>query len=188
MRCKKLSNGLILAVVEGDITRLKVDAIVNAANSLLIMGGGVAGAIKRRGGEEIEREALKYAPVPVGKAVATTAGRLPAKYVIHAPTMPRPAMRIPLDNAVKATIAALEEAERLGVKSIAFPAMGAGVGGLSVREVASAMAEVVRKHSSKSLTTVIFVAYGQKAYEDMLRGVEEALGPLDECPITIEVV
>lgn len=71
-----------ISVITGDITRLEVDAIVNPANSMLIMGGGVAGAIKRVGGKEIEDEALKYAPVPVGKAIATKAGKLKAKYVI----------------------------------------------------------------------------------------------------------
>ncbi len=175
-RCWRLGNGITLVVDEGDITRARVDAIVNAANSLLIMGGGVAGAILRAGGRIIEEEARKHAPVPVGKAVATTAGRLPAKYVIHAPTMPRPAMRIPLENAVKATKAALEEAERIGASSIAFPAMGAGVGGLKVRDVAREMARVVAEHKPTSIREVHFIAYGERAYREMLEGVAEALG------------
>ncbi len=175
-RCWRLGNGVTLIVDEGDITRARVDAIVNAANSLLIMGGGVAGAILRAGGRIIEDEARKHAPVPVGKAVATTAGRLPAKYVIHAPTMPRPAMRIPLENAVKATRAALEEAERIGASSIAFPAMGAGVGGLRVRDVAREMARVVAEHKPGSIREVHFIAYGDRAYREMLEGVAEALG------------
>ncbi len=175
-KCWSLKNGLTLIVDEGDITKASVDAIVNAANSLLIMGGGVAGAIKRAGGVEIEREALRYAPIPVGKAIATTAGRLPAKYVIHAPTMPQPAMRIPLENAAKATKAALEEAERIGVESIAFPAMGAGVGGLSVREVAREMARIVSNHNPGKLRVVYLIAYGVNAYNEMIAGVREALG------------
>ncbi|MCE4601393.1 MAG: macro domain-containing protein [Desulfurococcales archaeon] len=175
-RCWSLPNGITLIVEEGDITRARVDAIVNAANSLLIMGGGVAGAIKRTGGRIIEEEARRHAPIPVGSAIATTAGRLPAKYVIHAPTMERPAMRIPLENAAKATRAALREAERLKLESIALPAMGAGVGGLSVRDVAREMAKVVSEHGARSLRRVHLVAYGEAAYREMIEGVEEALG------------
>ncbi len=175
-RCWILPNGLELAVVEGDITKMSVDAIVNAANSLLVMGGGVAGAIKRAGGREIEEEARRHAPVPVGSAVATSAGRLPARYVIHAPTMERPAMRIPLVNAALATKAALIEGERLGVGTIAFPAMGAGVGGLSVRDVAREMAIVASLHDKKSITKMYLVGYGAEAYSDMIAGVSEALG------------
>ncbi len=185
MMCWRLPNGIELVVAEGDITRAKVDAIVNPANSLMIMGGGVAGAIRRAGGEEIEREARRYAPVPVGRAVATGAGRLPAKYVIHAPTMERPAMRIPLENAVKATRAALEEATRIGARSIAFPAMGAGVGGLRVRDVAREMARVVAGGEWRGIERVVFVAWGSEAYEEMKRGVEEALGGGAECSVEI---
>jgi len=183
MKCARLPNGLELIVVEGDITRLKVDAIVNAANSLMIMGGGVAGAIKRRGGQEIEDEARRHAPVPVGRAIVTGAGRLPAKRVIHAPTMERPAMRIPLENAVKATRAALEAAERECLESVAFPAMGAGVGGLRVDEVAEAMTRVFVEHKPKCVKKVILVAYGSNAYREMLSGVERILGArLEDCP------
>ncbi|MEB3860490.1 MAG: macro domain-containing protein, partial [Desulfurococcales archaeon] len=147
MRCFDLPGGRTLAVVEGDITRLNVDAIVNPANSLMLMGGGVAGAIKRAGGEEIEKEAMARAPVPVGEAIVTGSGRLPAKAVIHAPTMERPAMRIGVSNVVEATLAALKVASRSGYDSIAFPAMGAGVGGLPVSQAFSAMARVVRDYS-----------------------------------------
>jgi len=182
--CWELPGGARLVVVEGDITKARVDAIVNPANSLLVMGGGVAGAIKRAGGPEIEEEARRMAPVPVGRAVSTGAGRLPAKYVIHAPTMERPAMRIPLENAVKATRAALEEAKRLGVESIAFPAMGAGVGGLSVRDVAREMARVVAS-TSPPPRLVVFVAWGDRAYREMVSGVEEALGRGEECEVDV---
>lgn len=87
-----------ISVITGDITKLKVDAIVNPANSMLLMGGGVAGAIKKVGGKEIEDEALKSAPISVGEAIATNAGKLKAKYVIHAPTMEKPAMQTTVDN------------------------------------------------------------------------------------------
>ncbi len=173
-RCWRL-DGTVLAVIKGDITRLRVDAVVNPANSLMVMGGGVAGALKRVGGEEIEREALRHAPVPVGSAVTTTAGRLPARAVIHAPTMERPAMRIPMENAARAARAALEEAVKRGFKSIALPAMGAGVGGLPVRGVAREMASIAREYAGK-LELVVFVARGEEAYRGMLQGVSEALG------------
>ncbi len=183
--CFNLENGLKLIVIEGDITRLKVDAIVNAANSLLVMGGGVAGAIKRKGGKIIEEEAVKHAPIPVGEAITTTGGNLPAKHVIHAPTMERPAMRIPLVNAVKATRAALKEAERNCFKSIAFPAMGAGVGGLKVNEVSEKMAEEVAKFKPSCLKEVVFVAWGIDAYREMLSGVQKALRKEgEECSVT----
>ncbi len=181
MKCWDLPWGGKLVVVEGDITKLRVDAIVNPANSLMIMGGGVAGAIRRAGGEEIETEARRFAPVPVGRAVTTGAGRLPAKYVIHAPTMERPAMRIPLENAVAATRAALEEAVRIGAKSVALPAMGAGVGGLRVRDVAREMARVAAGSKWEGLEKIVFVAWGSDAYREMVEGVEEALGGGREC-------
>ncbi|MEB3756650.1 MAG: macro domain-containing protein [Desulfurococcales archaeon] len=178
MKCFEIPSG-ILVVAEGDITEAKLDAIVNAANSQLWMGGGVAGAIKRKGGIEIEKEAVEKGPIPVGKAVVTTAGKLKAKYVIHAPTMEYPAMKIPLENAVKATKAALEEAVRLGVESVAFPAMGAGVGGLSVEMVSEVMAKVLLE--SRHPRIVVFIAYGKNAYEEMLMGVSKVLGE-SRCP------
>ncbi|NPA85662.1 MAG: macro domain-containing protein [Crenarchaeota archaeon] len=135
----------------------------------MVMGGGVAGAIKRKGGEEIEREALEKAPVPVGSAIATGAGRLKVRYVIHAPTMERPAMRIPPENAYLATKAALELAKKMGLKKIALPLMGTGVGGLSVeeavREMARAMEEVCEGME------VYLYAYGREAYGELLRAL-----------------
>lgn len=187
MECWSLPGGRVLVVVEGDITKAKVEAIVNAANSLMIMGGGVAGAIVRAGGVEIEEEARRYAPVPVGEAVVTGAGRLSARYVIHAPTMERPAMRIPLENAVKATEAALRKAGELGVESVALPAMGAGVGGLKVRDVAKAMAEVASGLKSDRPRVIVFVAYGASSYREMVEGVKAALGEPSQCPAGLKV-
>ncbi len=186
MKCFK-ANDKIVVVVEGDITKAVVDSIVNPANSLMIMGGGVAGAIKAVGGDEIEKEARKYAPVPIGKAVATKAGKLKARYVIHAPTMEMPAMSIPLDNAIKATRAALEEASKLDINSIAFPAMGAGVGGLSVREVSRAMAREFLKFNREKPSIIVMVAYGKQAYDEMLSGVSETLGEPMQCPADLKV-
>ncbi len=139
-------EGVEVIVLQGDITELEeADAIVNPANSRGVMGGGVAAAIKEKGGEEIEREAREKAPIPVGEAVATTAGRLSAEYVIHAPTMERPAQRIGVENVEKATRAALEKAEELGVESVAFPGMGTGVGGVPYEDAAKVMVGVIRE-------------------------------------------
>ena len=114
-----------------DLTQTNCDAIVNPANSFGYMGSEVASTIKRVGGAEIEKEAVNGAPIVVGKAVSTTAGSLPCKYVIHAPTMKRPAMRIGVENVMLATQAALRLANEMGLSSIAIPGMGAGVGGVS---------------------------------------------------------
>lgn len=138
----ELRKGNVKIIVEvGDLTEFSGDAIVNPANTRLLMGGGVAGAIKRKGGEEIEREALKYAPVPIGKAVTTGAGKLKCRYVIHAPTVEEPASPSSPEKVYAATRAALEEARRLGIKSIAFPLMGAGVGGVSPEDSIASMAK-----------------------------------------------
>ena len=123
-----------IIVKKGDLTQISCDAIVNPANSFGYMGGGVAGAIKNVGGIEIENEAVAKAPIPVGTAVFTIAGGLPCDYVIHAPTMEKPAMRIGVENVRLATRAALEVGVELHLKSIAIPGMGTGVGGVDVNE------------------------------------------------------
>lgn len=141
-----------ISVELGDITQTKADAIVDPANSRLIMGGGVAGAIRRTGGPEIEKEALRKAPISVGEAIATTAGRLLAKYVIHAPTMPRPAMSTNTTSVEKATTAALRLAKKLGLSSIAIPGMGTGVGGVPLQQAAETIVEAIKRHVSEGTT------------------------------------
>lgn len=138
-----------IIVEKGDLTQVTCDAIVNPANSYGYMGGGVAGAIKRIGGIEIENEAVSKGPIPVGKAVVTTAGSLPCKYVIHAPTMKQPAMRIGIDNVKLATKAALDLAIKLKLKSIAIPGMGTGVGGVETNIAAKAIVDIVKQYESK---------------------------------------
>jgi len=162
-----------ITIATEDITKLKVDAMVNPANSQLIMGGGVAGAILRAGGDQIQEEALKKAPASVGQAVATTAGRLKAKYVIHAPTMTRPAMPTNKENVRLATRAALECASRLGVTSVAFPGMGTGVGGLSLEKAAEDMVAEIKRHieSGTSLKNIILVGFNT----DLTRAFEKSL-------------
>ena len=110
-----------ITVLKSDITTLEVDAIVNAANSHGWLGGGVAGAIKRNGGQEIEDEAVSQAPTPIGQAIVTTAGKLSCKAVIHAPTMAEPASPSTPQNIMAATLAALSLARDKGYKRVAIP-------------------------------------------------------------------
>jgi O-acetyl-ADP-ribose deacetylase (regulator of RNase III) len=164
----------VITVVRGDITRSQAEAIVNPANSRLIMGGGVAGAIRRAGGPTIEREALKRAPIRVGEAIATNAGKLAARYVIHAPTMSLPAMSTDLESIEKATSAALGVAKALGLASIAIPGMGTGVGGVPVNEAARTMAGAIRQHLSEGTTLkhIFLVSIDEaltRAFESALR-------------------
>lgn len=129
-----VKKGTTISVIVGDITDFRGDCIVNPANSLMVMGGGVAGAIRRKGGPEIEREARKHAPVPIGRAIVTTAGKLGCKFVVHSPTVEAPGGRSDPEKVFKATKAALEAAREKSARSIAFPLMGAGIGGLSPEE------------------------------------------------------
>src|SRR3954468_2109978 len=119
---------LELDVVEGDIARLEVDAVANAANDHLWMGAGVAGALKRAGGEEIEQAAMNKGPIPLGSAVATDAGKLPARWVIHGAVMGQD-LRTTADLVQKTTRSVLAVADELGAQSLALPAFGTGVGG-----------------------------------------------------------
>lgn len=159
-----------IAVVEGDITQLDVDAIANAANDALWMGAGVAGAIKRAGGDEIEREAMEKGPIAVGDAVATGAGRLAARWVVHGAVMGQD-LRTNADLVEQTTRRCLEVADGLGVGSLALPAFGTGVGGFPLAECARIMAGVARAFEPHALERVIFAVYGEqarRAFEDAL--------------------
>ena len=140
---------------QGDIAQTDCDAIINPANSFGYMGGGVAGAIKRAGGKEIENEAVNKAPIVVGEAIATTAGDLPCKYVIHAPTMKRPAMRTSVENIEQATQAALKLAEKLDLRCIAIPGMGTGVGRVPQEKAAKAITTIVKEFEDKFETIIL---------------------------------
>jgi O-acetyl-ADP-ribose deacetylase (regulator of RNase III) len=169
-------KSVTIIVTKGDITKLEADAIVNAANSRLIMGGGVAGAILRAGGKEIQEEASRKAPVPIGRAVATTAGRLQAKYVIHAPTMELPAMPTNKQKVRLATKGALECAKQLDIRSIAFPGMGTGVGGLNVKEAAEVMIAEAKSHieSGTPLKKIVLVGFDSfliEAFKDEVKQI-----------------
>ena len=136
-------------VKQGDLTQIVCDAIVNPANSYGLMGGGVAGVIRRVGGREIEDEAVAKSPINVGEAIVTTAGKLPCRYVIHAPTMREPAMKIPVENVKLATVAAFKLALQINVKSIALPGMGTGVGGVSKDAAAEEIVSIAKEFENK---------------------------------------
>ncbi|WP_101946899.1 macro domain-containing protein [Mycobacterium sp. 3519A] len=153
---------LELAVRQADVTRLEVDAIANAANTQLRHGGGVAAAIARAGGPAVQRESTAKAPIGLGEAVETTAGDMPARYVIHAATMelggPTSAQII-----ADATRATLVKADELGCRSLALVAFGTGVGGFGLDEAARLMVDVARAHRPRSLERVVFAVHGDEA-------------------------
>lgn len=135
----------------GDLTKMELDAIVNPANSEGEMGGGVAGVIKRAGGQIIEDEAMEQAPIPIGKAVVTSAGTLDCDYVIHAPTMEVPVQKTSAEKVFKAMLAALNVAEEIEIESLAVPGMGTGTGRVPVDEAAKAMIDAIREFQTKSI-------------------------------------
>ncbi len=155
-----------IRLVQGDITEMNVDAVVNAANNDLVLGAGVAGAIRRKGGDEIQRECDEIGTIPVGTAAITGGGRLKARWVLHAASME-------LGGSTTAaslrgsTLHSLRLAEKKSLKSIAFPAIGAGIGGFPPRECAEIMLRAVFEHLRQptSIETVFFVLYDQPTYE-----------------------
>ncbi|HEY3071150.1 MAG TPA: macro domain-containing protein [Gaiellaceae bacterium] len=159
-----------LEVVEGDIAALEVDAIANAANNQLWMGAGVAGAIKRAGGPEIETEAMAQGPIEVGDAVATGGGRLQARHVIHGAVMGQD-LRTDADLVARTTRRVLEVADELGARSVGLPAFGTGVGGFPLAECAEIMVREVRGYEPQSLERVVFAVFGDEAERAFSRAV-----------------
>ena len=174
-------NKLSIILIKGDITEVEADAIVNAANRYLKHGGGVAGAIVRKGGYEIQRESDEYVrrhgPLPVGGVAVTSAGKLKAKYVIHAvgPVYGDPRGDEKLAEAIRNS---LSKAEELGLRSIALPAISTGVYGYPLKKCAEIMVDVLKEFSEKaeSLKKVLVVLYGDKAYNEFLQVFDEKLG------------
>jgi O-acetyl-ADP-ribose deacetylase (regulator of RNase III) len=158
-------------LAKSDITEMAVDAVVNPANSLGIMGGGVAAALHRRGGPSIQKEAMSLAPIAVGAAVVTNAGQLWAKHVIHAPTMEEPGTKVGVENVRRATRAALLAASVHGFEVIALPGMGAGLGGVDPGDAARAIVDELRAHRQPKPTTVYLV----DLRDEILSHLEEAL-------------
>jgi O-acetyl-ADP-ribose deacetylase (regulator of RNase III) len=151
-------------VLDTDITTLDVDAIANAANTRLLHGGGVAGAISRAGGPAVQEESHDKAPIGLGEAVETTAGDMPARWVIHAATME---LGGPTDADIirRATAATLIRADELGARSLALVAFGTGVGGFPLDEAARIEVEEVRRHldGGSRLERVVFAVHGDAA-------------------------
>ena len=166
-----------IAVRQADITTLEVDAIANAANTRLAHGGGVAAAIARAGGPEIQRASNLVAPIRLGEAVSTAAGRMPSKWVIHAATME---LGGPTSAEVirAATAATLDEADRLGARSLGLVAFGTGVGGFPIDDAARIEVEEVRRHMAQGsrLELVVFAVVGERAltaFETAVTSFEE---------------
>jgi O-acetyl-ADP-ribose deacetylase (regulator of RNase III) len=154
-----------IRIEEGDLTAAPVDALVNAANTELKLGAGVAGAIREKGGPSIEQECDRIAPIRLGDAAVTGAGALAARAVIHAATVEEGAQTT--EEVVRsATRRSLELATEQGLRSIAFPALGAGAAGLPLQRCAELMLEEVRDHVEQgtSLEEVRFVLFGEPAY------------------------
>ena len=163
-----------IEVLEADITSLDVDAIANAANTELMHGGGVAGAIVRAGGDAVNHESREKAPIGLGDAVETTAGEMPSKWVIHAATMelggPTSA-----DIIRRATASTLHKADELGARSLALVAFGTGVGGFPLDQAAAIEVDEVRRHldAGSGLERVVFTVRGAEAREVFERALSE---------------
>ena len=150
-----------LEVIAADVTTLEVDAIANAANTRLAHGGGVAAAIARAAGPELERESRERAPIGLGDAVETTAGDMPSRWVIHAATMELggPTSAEIIEQATRSTLA---KAEELGARSLALVAFGTGVGGFPLDEAARIMVGAAREHTGR-LERIVFTVHGEAA-------------------------
>lgn len=155
-----------IQIQQGDITKVTADAIVNPSNSFGWMGGGSAGAIKRDGGDLIEVQAVDKAPLEVGKAVLTTAGKLPFKGVIHAPTMISPAEKAEPYNVEMSVRGALLLADDHGFKTIAMPGMGTGIGNFPKDQAAKIMIGEIKNFKSMNLEKVILIDLDEKLVEE----------------------
>lgn len=153
-----------IVIQQGDITEMDTDAIVNAANNDLLLGAGVAGAIARKGGESIQKECNEIGSIPIGYAAITGAGKLKARYVIHAASMGLSGERTTAKSLRTSTAHSLRLAADRKLKSIAFPAVGTGVSGFPVEECAQIMLREAAEHlkSETSLETVYFVLFDER--------------------------
>lgn len=167
---------MIVHLAQADITELAVDALVSPANSWGIMGGGVAGAISRKGGPTIQKEAMSLAPIAVGAAVVTNAGKLWAKRIIHVPTIDEPGHKSTVENVRRATRAALLAASRHSFEVIAMPGLGAGLGGVDPGDCARAIADELRAHKAEKPATVYLVDIDEETVEYLQEALEVATG------------
>ena len=160
-----------IIIKKGSIVKAEVDAIVNPSNSCGLMGGGVAGFLKKVGGKEIEEEAIHQAPTHIGQAIITTSGLLKARKIIHAPTMENPAERTDSHKVKCSVEAALELADKEGFGKIAFPGMGTGVGRLDKKEAAKTMIDTIKIFAAKYLQEVQLIDIDEK----MVKAWKESL-------------
>lgn len=163
---EKIVNKTLIRLIKGDITEVDTEAIVNAANSALVLGGGVAGAIRKKGGPSIQEECNKIGGISVGEAVITTAGNLKCKYVIHA-VGPRNGEGDEDRKLKDATINSLKLADEREISSIAFPAISTGIFGFPIDRCAKIMLEATINYvkSDTTLKTVGFCLFDLHAYE-----------------------
>jgi O-acetyl-ADP-ribose deacetylase (regulator of RNase III) len=156
----------VLELLEGDITEMETDAIVNAANARLVLGGGVAGAISKKGGPKIQFQCNKIGGTSVGRAVITTGGNLKARYVIHA-VGPRMGEGDEDEKLKNATLNSLKMADENHLKSISFPAISTGIFGFPIQRCAEIMLKTTIDYlkGQTSLEKVIFVLFGKESYQ-----------------------
>jgi O-acetyl-ADP-ribose deacetylase (regulator of RNase III) len=165
-------------ILKGDITDMDVDAVVNAANTDLLLGSGVAGAIRKKGGDSIQRECNRIGSISLGESVVTGAGNLRSRFVIHAAGM-HIGGSVTEESLRAATKNSLLRANEKGIKTIAFPAIGTGIGGFPVSRCAEAMIDVVFSHlkSGKTfLDRVYFVLFDEPTYRAFDECLKRKLG------------
>ena len=164
----KLTDRIIIR--QGDLTEMDTDAIVNAANNDLVLGAGVAGAIRRKGGDEIQRECEAIGSIPLGFAAITTGGKLKAKYVIHAASMGLGGLTS-ADTLRRSTAHSLRIAAERGLRTLAFPAIGTGIARFPMPECAQIMLEEAARHleTATSLEKIYFVLFDEEARDVFAR-------------------
>ncbi|MFB6296345.1 MAG: macro domain-containing protein [Halobacteriales archaeon] len=156
------------SVVQGDIAKQRADVLVNAAGTSLRMGSGVAGALRRGAGEEINEEAMSKGPVDLGEVAVTDAYDLDAGYVLHAAAMPHYGDGQATEGSIRAaTRNALQRADELGAESLVVPALGCGVAGFPLEEGARLICEEIAAHDAASLSDVRFIAYSDSEFETL---------------------
>lgn len=173
MENKKLFDGSVEVMI-GDITTLEVDAIVNPANTELILGGGVSGAIRKAGGSKIQEECEKLGNIGLGEVAVTSGGNLKVRYILHAATLSLGTWAT-YNSVKKALHNSLEMAEQLKLSTIAIPALGAGIGGLPISKVASIFYEELKKYistPSHSLKKIFIVLYDKDTYNTFINIME----------------
>jgi O-acetyl-ADP-ribose deacetylase (regulator of RNase III) len=167
-------------VVQGDIAQQSADALVNAAGTSLQMGSGVAGALRRAAGQEINEAAMAKGPVELGEAAVTDAYDLDAEWVIHAAAMPHYGDgKATAESIADATRNALDEADERGAESLVIPALGCGVAGFDLPEGARLIAEVIHEYDPGTLSDVRFIAYSEEEFETLNSAADSVRGGID---------